>query len=151
MMGLANKLAVALAGALLTAGASAQGPADLKTASAFLPLDNEPPVRLIVGRPLPGPLARGALLIPYEVENVRLMPVVGPAAMHVSPRVGHLHVSVDDLPWRWADASGDGTIVVNGFPPGPHKVLIEIAAPDHRVLAGETVAFTIPSPASSPG
>lgn len=130
--------------AALALGASAQNTAGLRTASAFVPLDEEPPPRLLVGPPLPGPLARGAVLIPYEVENVRLAPMIGPAALDVSPRVGHLHVSVDDLPWRWADASGDGTIVVNGFPPGPHKILIEIAAPDHRVLTGQAVTFTVP-------
>lgn len=130
--------------AALGAGVSVQDSPGIQEASAFLPIEGEPPPRLFVGRPLPGPLARGAVLIPYRVENVRLTPVVGPAALDVSPRVGHLHVSVDDLPWRWADASGDGTVVVNGFPPGPHKILIEIAGPDHRVFTGEAVTFTVP-------
>jgi len=147
-MGRLVKLSAALAAcAALAPGASAQNSPGITEASAFFPLAEEPPPRLFVGRPLPGPLARGAVLLPYRVENVRLTPVVGQAALDVSPRVGHLHVSVDDLPWRWADASGDGTVVVNGFPPGPHKILIEIAAPDHRVLTGEAVTFTVPETA----
>jgi Family of unknown function (DUF6130) len=32
--------------------------------------------------------------------------VFGEAALKVSPRLGHLHITVDDLPWLWADASG---------------------------------------------
>jgi hypothetical protein len=34
-------------------------------------------------------------------------------------------------------------------PPGPHKVLIELAGPDHRVFPGQvvTVTFTVPGPA----
>jgi len=61
----------------------------------------------------------------------------------LSPRVGHLHVTVDDLPWHWGDFSGDNTIVVVGMPPGEHKVLIELADPEHNILAGRTVTFTI--------
>ena len=69
------------------------------------------------------------------------------AAATISPRVGHLHVTLDDLPWRWADFSDSQTIVVNGLPPGPHKILIELADAEHRVLTGQTVTFTVPGPA----
>jgi hypothetical protein len=37
---------------------------------------------------------------PVRVENLRTLPVLGAAARNVSPRVGHVHVTVDDLPWR---------------------------------------------------
>src|ERR1019366_919996 len=46
-------------------------------------------------------------------------------ALAVSPRVGHLHVRLDDAPWVWADASGN-PIILMGLPPGPHKVLLEL-------------------------
>jgi hypothetical protein len=58
--------------------------------------------------------------------------------------VGHLHVTVDDLPWRWGDFSGSNTIVVTGLPAGQHKILIELADPEHGILATETVTFTVP-------
>ena len=63
-----------------------------------------------------------------------------------APRVGHLHVHVDDLPWWWADASDINTIDVAGLPPGPHKVRIELADSDHEIFPGQskTVTFTIP-------
>jgi Family of unknown function (DUF6130) len=71
--------------------------------STVVPIDNEPTPRLIVEPPLPGPLAQGVVFIPYRVENLRILPVGGAAARDVSPRVGHLHIRVDDLPWQWAD------------------------------------------------
>ena len=45
-------------------------------------------------------------MIPDCAENMRIAPVFGPGALSVSPRVGHIHVTVDEAPWRWADASG---------------------------------------------
>jgi uncharacterized protein DUF6130 len=114
--------------------------------SPLIAVDNEPAPKLIAEAPVAGPLARGAVLIPFRVENFRILPVLGAAARNVSPRVGHLHVSVDDLPWRWGHFDDTNTIVVNGLPPGPHKVLIELADPEHRIFSGQTVTFTVPSP-----
>jgi Family of unknown function (DUF6130) len=64
-------------------------------------------------------------------------------------RPGHLHVSVDDLPWRWADAGDNGAVVVNGLPAGPHKILIELATPEHKILTGRSVAFIVPATANN--
>jgi hypothetical protein len=115
----------------------------------FFPIKNEPAPRLIVDAPLPGPLARGAVLIPYRTENFRILPLFGEVASQVSPRVGHLHVTVDDAPWRWADTGGGtNTIVVVGLPPGPHKVKLELASPEHEIFTGQTVAFTVPETGS---
>ena len=69
--------------------------------------------------------------------------------MKLSPRVGHLHITVDDLPWRWGDFSGTNTIVVTGLPAGLHKILIELSDPEHRILAAQTVTFTVPAAAAS--
>ena len=115
-------------------------------ATQFLPIKNEPAPKLFVDQPLPGPLAsRAVAIIPYRTENFRILPVFGATASDVSPRAGHLHVSIDDLPWRWADAGGTGAIVLTGLPPGEHKVLIEIATPEHEVLGGKVVEFTVPA------
>jgi hypothetical protein len=35
-------------------------------------------------------------------------------------------------------------VVVAALPPGPHKVLIELALPNHKVIAAQTVTFVIP-------
>jgi hypothetical protein len=67
----------------------------------------EPAPKLVIDAPLPEPLAsRGVVVILYCAENMRIAPVFGPGALGVSPRVGHIHVTVDEAPWHWADASG---------------------------------------------
>jgi len=110
----------------------------------FLAIENEPAPRLVVDPPLPRPLSEGRVYIQYRTENIRILPVFGAGALDVSPRVGHLHVTVDAAPWHFVDASGE-TIVVTGLPPGPHEVLIELADPTHRVIAAENVNFSVPA------
>lgn len=114
-------------------------------ATPFLPVANEPAPELVVDPPLAAPLARGAVIIPYRTTHFRILPIFGPGAADVSPRAGHLHVSVDDLPWRWADAGDNDSVVVVGLPPGPHKILIELATPEHEVLTGKAVSFVVPA------
>ena len=125
---------------------------EARVASQFVPVANEPPAQLFLDPPLAGPLARGAVVVPYRTRNFRILPVFGAGALEVSPRAGHLHVSLDDLPWRWADAGGNGSVVVNGLPAGSHKILIELALPDHTVIAAESVTLVVPSaPAAAHG
>ena len=133
---LIKTLAAAAACAVLATGAFAQ--------STVVPIGNEPAPRLIVEAPLPGPLARGVVYIPYRVENLRILPLGGPAASKVSPRVGHLHITIDDLPWFWADYGQSNTIILGGMPRGQHKVLIEVVDPEGNVFTGQTVTFTSP-------
>ncbi|MDK4735691.1 DUF6130 family protein [Rhizobium sp. CNPSo 3490] len=134
--------ALTTAALLLAAGT----PIHAETPTQFLPIKNEPAPKLVVDQPLAGPLAsRAVAIIPYRTENFRILPIFGASASDVSPRVGHLHVSIDDLPWRWADAGGAGAIVLTGLPPGEHKVLIEMATPEHEVLGGKVVKFTVPA------
>lgn len=140
----AKILAALATSAVLGTGALAQTVEGASAPSALVAIENEAAPKLIVEAPLAGPLARGAVLIPYRVENFRILPVLGADAVKISPRVGHLHVTVDDLPWRWGDFSNTNTIVVNGMPAGPHKILIELADPTHRILAAQAVHFTVP-------
>ena len=137
-----------MAAAILTSTAS--GPALAQTARAvvgptpLIALDNEAPARLIVDPPLPEPLAAGRVFIQYRAENMRLLPVFGTGALQVSPRVGHVHITVDDAPWHFVDASG-GTLILVGLQPGPHKVLIQLADPTHRVVTQQVMQFVVPS------
>jgi len=133
---LINTLASVAAGTVLAAVAFAQ--------STVVPIDDEPPPRLIVEPPLPGPLARGVVFIPYRVENLRILPVGGAAAHNVSPRVGHLHITVDDLPWQWADYGQSNSIILVGMPRGEHKVLIEVVDAEGNVFTKQTVTFYSP-------
>jgi hypothetical protein len=66
-----------------------------------------------------------------------------PAAVNVSPRIGHSQVTVDDAPWRWAEASGE-PLIINGLPAGPHKVRIQLVNANHQTLDQGVVNFVIP-------
>lgn len=123
---------------------------DIIGSSPLIAIENEPPARLIVDPPLPEPLAQGRVFIQYRTENLRVVPVFGKGALAVSPRLGHIHITVDDLPWHFVDASGE-TIILVGLEPGLHKVLIELADPTHQVITSETVTFTVPNLSGEPG
>ena len=118
--------------------------------STVVPIDDEPAPRLVVEAPLPGPLAQGVAYIPYRVENLRILPLGGAAARDVSPRVGHLHLTVDDLPWQWADYGQSNTVILVGMPRGEHKVLIEVVDPEGNVFIGQTVTFYSPGKQGPP-
>ena len=120
---------------------------EVRGATPYFEIKNEPAPKLIVDAPLNHLLAQGIVWIQWRAENVHIVPVFGKGALNVSPRVGHLHIHVDDLPWLWADASDLNTIDMAGFPPGTtHKVLIELVNANHEVFPGQskTVTFTIP-------
>jgi hypothetical protein len=116
---------------------------DIRGPSPLVAIDDEAPAKLIVDPPLAGPLAAGRVFIQYRTENLRVVPVFGKGALDVSPRIGHIHITVDDAPWHFVDASGE-TVILVGLQPGPHKVLIELADPTHHVITSETVRFTVP-------
>lgn len=130
----------------LATGAFAQSAREIRGGSPYVAIDNEPAPKLTVDPPLAEGLAQGVFWAQYRVENLRIVPVFGPGAVNVSPRVGHLHVTVDDLPWWWADASDNNTIDIAGLPAGEHKVKIELVDANHEVFPGQmvTLTFTVP-------
>jgi hypothetical protein len=148
----AENLAPALsAAALILYGSSALAQSATKTCTPAQvnPLTGtEPAAKLVVDDPLPAPLAsRGVVVIPYCAENMRITSVFGPGALAVSPRVGHIHVTVDEAPWHWADASGD-PLILRGLPPGPHTVLIELVDANHQTVDKGKVTFLVPNKAA---
>ncbi len=118
-------------------------------ANPYVELENEPAPKLYVDEPDQKALAQGILWIQYRVENLRIVPVFAKGAENVSPRVGHLHIHIDDTGWWWADSSGLNTIDVAGLKPGQHKIKIELVNPNHQVFPGQskTVTFTVPDSA----
>jgi hypothetical protein len=115
-------LAAVAAGTALATSAFAQSAREIRGADPSA-IENEPAPKLIVDPAVPDYAAQGLVHIQYRVENVRIVPVFGAAAANVSPRVGHLHITVDDLPWWWADVGDLNTIDLAGLPAGQHKVL----------------------------
>jgi hypothetical protein len=107
---------------------------------------NKPPAKLIVDPPVPELLAQGVVWITWRAENVNIGPESGKDHLDASPRVGHLHIHVDDLPWLWAHMS-TAPIDVALLPAGPHKIRIELVSAIHQGVPeqqSKTVAFTIP-------
>ena len=80
--------------------AVAQSATDSCRPAPVIPLASEPPAKIVIDPPLAEPLAsRGVAVIQYCAQNLHLVPVFGPNALAVSPRVGHIHVRVDDASW----------------------------------------------------
>lgn len=126
-------------GLLLTANAGSEN-----ISSLVVPAGNEPAPKLTVGQPLPGPLANGVAFIPYRLENLRILPIGGPGSREVSPRAGHLHITLNDLPWQWADYGQSNTIILVNLPKGEHQVLIEAVDTEGNVLTSQMVTFKSP-------
>jgi hypothetical protein len=146
---LIKTLATAAAGAMLATSAFAQSAREVRGGSPYIAIEKEPAPKLIVDPPIAEGLAQGVFWAQYRVENVRIVPVFGAGALQVSPRVGHLHITVDDLPWLWADASDNNTVDIAGLPPGEHKVKIELVDADHNVFPGQVVTLTFTVPATT--
>ena len=159
---LIKTLVAVAAGSMHATSAFAQSAREVRGASPFETscpdagadcwIENEPAAKLIVDPPLRGALAQGLFLAQYRVENVRILQAFGPGALSVSPRIGHLHINVNDLPWTWADASDNNTVDIGGFPPGEHKVKIDLVDANHEVLNGQSVThtFTVPPMPAKP-
>lgn len=115
---------------------------DIRGAAPVVALSSEPEAKLIVDAPLPKQLAKGLVVLQYRTENLHIVPVFGAAALDVSPRIGHIHVTVDDATWHWADASNEPLIIQN-LTAGPHKILIELADPTHKIIDRKLVSFIV--------
>jgi hypothetical protein len=70
----------------------------------------------------------------------------------MSPRIGHIHVTVDDATWHWADARGNPAII-NGLATGRHTILIHLVNANHQPIdlapqqrKGGATTVTPPSP-----
>src|SRR4029077_3119090 len=125
--------------------AFSQSAKEVRGGSPYVEIKNEPAPKLIVDPPLPEGLPLGVFWAQYRVENLHIAPVFGAGALQVSPRVGHLHVQVDDL-WWWADASDSNRIDIANLAPGEHKVRIVLVDGTHSPFRGQevTLRFTIP-------
>ncbi len=130
---------------LYGSAALAQTAAQTCRPAQVIPLTGtEPAPKIVIDAPLAAPLAsRGVVVISYCAENMRIAPVFGSGALGVSPRIGHIHVTVDDAPWHWADASGT-PLILRGMPPGRHTVRIELVDANHEPVDKGTVTFDVP-------
>ena len=110
--------------------------------------DPEPAAKIVVDQRLAEPLSRGFEFIQYRTENLQIVPVFGPKALDVTPRIGHLHFAVDGAPWVWAETGG-GPLIVAGLPAGPHKVEVTLVNANHQPLDRTVVVeFVVPEKAA---
>ncbi|KQV78114.1 DUF6130 family protein [Rhizobium sp. Root1220] len=131
-----NTVAVVAVAMMLATSAMAQSAKEIRGASPYAAVKNEPPPWLIVAPPLAEGLSQGVFWAQYRVENLNIKPVFGADAAKVSPRVGHLHIIVDDLPWWCADPSDTNTVDIAGLLPGEHKVTISLVDANHNIFPG---------------
>ena len=115
---------------------------DIQGAAPVVALFAEPAAKLIVDAPLSEQLTKGLVVLQYRTENLRIVPVYGSGALDVSPRIGHIHVTVDEATWHWADASNE-PLIIQGMTAGPHKILIELADPTHKIIDRKLVNFIV--------
>lgn len=141
-----RSLALAAIAAAVALNASAQSAREVRGATPLVAIPGEPSPRLIVDPPVPEQLALGRVFIQYRTENLRILPVFGTAALNVSPRIGHMHIIVDDATWPIVDTNGE-TFVGVGMKPGPHKIVFQLADTLHRPIPGaaQTVTFVVPA------
>jgi hypothetical protein len=127
----------------MTAGA--QTATDKCGPAPVIPLTGpEPAAKIVIDPPLAEPLAsRGVAIIQYCTQNLHVVPVFGANALAASPRIGHIHVALDDALWVWADASGN-PIILQGLRPGPHKVRIDLVDANHHTLDQGLITFVVP-------
>jgi Family of unknown function (DUF6130) len=112
----------------------------LRRPAAAGPLTEQPAAKLVVDPPLAEPLSQGAVIIQYRTENLRIVPVFDRKALDVSPRIGHLHVTVDGAP-----------LIIVGLPPGPRKVESILANANHQPSERNLVEFLVPDAVGAEG
>src|SRR5262245_6107469 len=121
---LAASVGAAVTAVALLAGWQAlpagQGPTARKGSSSSVPNTEHPPAKIVADRPKPELLAEGVAIIHFRTENLQIVPVFGPTAATVSPRIGHLHVTLDDASWHWGHTSND-PVIVAPLPPALTK------------------------------
>jgi Family of unknown function (DUF6130) len=93
--------------------------------------------RIVVDPPSPEPLARGVVVLQYRADNIRIVPVFRAAALAVSPRVGHLHVTPSSrtcLPVRIGSWSSSPTPITTSSTTVSWNSPFQISVSDRRCM-----------------
>ncbi len=138
------KYLVAMAAcAVFSTQASSQSAKDIRGSSPLVAIENEAPAKLIVDPPLPEPVGHGPRLHPISNREFARSAGLwqgcyGSVAAH---RPYSYHRRRPAVALCRCQRRNDNLV---GLDPGPHKVLIELADPTHKVITSETVKFTVP-------
>ena len=99
--------------------------------------------KIIIDSPIEGQTLQPAAIIKFHTENLIIQSPFGKHAIHAWPEnIGHLYVTVDENPWHWVHSTIDPVVII-GLSPGVHRVTLEIAGPQHKPIASQSVTFTI--------
>ena len=99
--------------------------------------------KIIIDSPTDSQTVQPVVIIKFHTENMIIQSPFGEHPAHAGPRnIGHLHVTVDDNSWYWVHSTLD-PVVIAGLSPGVHRVTLELAGPDHKPIASQSVTFTI--------
>ena len=104
--------------------------------------DAQQSAHLLAGAALAGPLTKGLVVIAFSTENIELVAKYGEAAQAITPRIGHLHISVDDAAWHWVHSNNE-PVVVQGLATGSHRITLELMDANHGLIETKTIAFEI--------
>ncbi|MFT4053797.1 MAG: DUF6130 family protein [Novosphingobium sp.] len=82
--------------------------------------------------------------IAFRVDNMAVIPLYteinGDTVTTLTPKIGHLHVTVDDAGYSWIHASND-PIYFGPVTPGTHTVRVDLVDAAHETLQTQTVRF----------
>jgi hypothetical protein len=99
--------------------------------------------KIVIDSPTDGQSVQSVAIIKFHTENVNIQSPFGARADNGGPRnIGHLHVTVDDNSWYWVHSTND-PVVIAGLSPGVHRVTLDLAGPDHKPIASQSVTFKI--------
>lgn len=71
--------------------------------------------------------------------------------MAMNAKDGHVHVTVDNMPWYWVHSNTDPVVIV-GLKPGLHTVKLDLVTPNHMDTGvSQTVNFTVAGNGSAAG
>lgn len=92
-------------------------------------------------------LKDGYVYLPFHVENLTILPLYteihGKETTSLRPKIGHLHVMVDNNGWNWIHAIAD-PIYFGPLPRGAHQVKVELVDAAHQVIEVKTASIVVP-------
>lgn len=134
-----------LATPIVNAAENSDAPATLTATAA--PADVQLAPRLTLQEPDADILKDGYVYLPFTVENVTLLPMYpeinGTEVTQLTPRIGHLHVGVDDNAWVWIQTT-PAPIYLGPLTPEPHKIRVDLVDAAHNPLVSRVASFVVP-------
>jgi hypothetical protein len=92
-------------------------------------------------------LKDGFVYLPFKVENMTILPLYteihGADVTKLHPKIGHLHVMVDNSGWSWIHALTD-PIYFGPLSKGSHTISIELVDAAHAVIEVQSIKVVVP-------